>query len=398
MVPPVAEQRATAVARQGAHALPRPGRLAGEVIHVEDGRHAPLYTACSPEPGAPEAMSRHLERRLLRLFSTLPRPLQQAVAWRREVDGQVLLPALTLGLAYLRLTSRPLEAAGVAAARASTRAQAADFGRPEPLPLSMVSEGTLPGPAGPLRYRRYYPAPRRPMEPVLLYFHGGGFVVGDLDTHDGVCRHLAARSGVQVIAVDYRLAPEAPFPAAFDDALAAFRWARDTGEAQGILCDRVAVGGDSAGGNLAAAVSLAAVRAGEPGPAFQLTLYPMVDAVERRRSFALFGDGFGLDVSTIDWFLDHYTGPDADRADLRLSPLLADDLSGLPPAYVAAAGFDPLRDEAAAWAQRLRGANVPVEYVCHQGLIHAFANLAAALPEAAEALDRAADALAAALR
>ncbi len=343
-------------------------------------------------------MSRHLERRLLRLFSTLPRPLQQAVAWRREVDGQVLLPALTLGLAYLRLTSRPLEAAGVAAARASTRAQAADFGRPEPLPLSMVSEGTLPGPAGPLRYRRYYPAPRRPMEPVLLYFHGGGFVVGDLDTHDGVCRHLAARSGVQVIAVDYRLAPEAPFPAAFDDALAAFRWARDTGEAQGILCDRVAVGGDSAGGNLAAAVSLAAVRAGEPGPAFQLTLYPMVDAVERRRSFALFGDGFGLDVSTIDWFLDHYTGPDADRADLRLSPLLADDLSGLPPAYVAAAGFDPLRDEAAAWAQRLRGANVPVEYVCHQGLIHAFANLAAALPEAAEALDRAADALAAALR
>ena len=208
--------------------------------------------------------------------------------------------------------------------------------------------------------------------PVLVYFHGGGWVIGDLETHDVLCRQLTAEAGVSVIAVDYRLAPEHKFPAAADDAWAATRWIAAHAAELGVDADRLAVGGDSAGGNLAAVVALLAREAGGPRIALQILLYPVTDLVSESQSYADLADGYMLTRDSMRWFRAQYLATEQDAADWRVSPLRAPSLAGLPPALVVTAGYDPLRDEGEAYARRLREAGVSVDAVSFGGMIHGF--------------------------
>jgi acetyl esterase len=212
--------------------------------------------------------------------------------------------------------------------------------------------------------------------PVLLYFHGGGFTIGGLDTHDSLCRQLSLRAGCAVISLDYRLAPEHRFPAAVDDCIAALRELSRCGGAWGLDAARLAVGGDSAGGNLAAVVTRLVRDAGDPLPALQWLIYPVTDLRGMTRSRSLLGEGFLLTKHDIDWFQDTYVkGSGLDFSDPLVSPLLAEDLSGLSPALVVTAGFDPLRDEGDQYADRLRQAGVAVDHRQMPSMIHAFLNL-----------------------
>ena len=208
--------------------------------------------------------------------------------------------------------------------------------------------------------------------PALVYFHGGGWVIGDLDTHDGVCRLIANAAQCAVISVDYRLAPEHKFPAAVDDAWAATRWI--VGHAGQLAIDptRVAVGGDSAGGNLAAVVALMARDAGGPTLALQVLQYPVTDLSAETRSYQDFAEGYTLTRTGMRWFKAHYLDKPEDARDWRVSPLLAPSLAGVAPALIVTAGFDPLRDEGTAYAERLRDAGVTVDYVCYGGMLHGF--------------------------
>jgi acetyl esterase len=218
-------------------------------------------------------------------------------------------------------------------------------------------------------------------------------VIGDLDTHDDPCRFLTANTGAKLLSVDYRLAPEHPFPAAAEDAFAAYEWAAANGERLGVDAERIAVGGDSAGGNLAAATCLMAREAGIPSPAMQLLIYPVTETAGTAASRRIFAEGFLLTRGDMDWFEERYLPPGVDREDPRVALLGATDLSGLPPAYVAVAGFDPLRDEGIAYAERLREAGVQVALRRHPGLVHTFANLTAVCPSARQAMLEAAGAL-----
>lgn len=238
-----------------------------------------------------------------------------------------------------------------------------------------VTELTIPGPAGPLRARHYRPTGASGRLPLLVFFHGGGFVIGDLDTHDDLCRLISRDGGIGVLSVDYRLAPEHKAPAAADDAYAAYRWALDHTDDLDADADRIAVGGDSAGGNLAAVVSQRCRNSGVRLPALQVLIYPAVDVCSDTRSKTLFADGYFLTKRDMNWFMDHYLdGAEVDSRDPIVSPLLADDLSGLPPALVLTGGFDPLRDEGNAYAEALRAAGVPVDLREERSLVHAFAN------------------------
>ncbi|HEU4393091.1 MAG TPA: alpha/beta hydrolase [Solirubrobacterales bacterium] len=247
-----------------------------------------------------------------------------------------------------------------------------------PVPMARVEALTVPGQAGPVPARLYVPGGMRAgAGPLVVYFHAGGWVIGDLDTHDGVCRFLAAAAATAVLSVDYRLAPEHPFPAAVEDAWAGFAWAEANAAALDVDPARIAVAGDSAGGNLATVVSLLARAAGGPMPAMQLLIYPPTDSAGDMPSRRLFSEGFLLTKGDMDNFERHYLPPGTDATDPRVSVLLAPDLSGLPPAYVTTAGFDPLRDEGEAYALRMREAGVQVALRRHPGLVHGFANLTA---------------------
>ncbi len=235
----------------------------------------------------------------------------------------------------------------------------------------------IPGSEGMIPARFYEPhGIGLESRPLIVYFHGGGWTIGDLDTSDSVCRFLALNTPATVLSVGYRLAPEHPFPAAVEDALAAYRWAALDNARLGVDPARIAVAGDSAGGNLAAAVSLLAREEG-PNPAMQALIYPVTDVGGGQQSRETFAKGFLLARADMDWFERHYLPPDFDRSDSRVSVLRAADLSGLPPAYVATAGFDPLRDEGEAYAARMREAGVEVTLRRHPGLIHGFANMTA---------------------
>jgi acetyl esterase len=243
------------------------------------------------------------------------------------------------------------------------------------VPVARVESISLPGPAGPIGARFYVPEGEQTPMPLLVYLHGGGWVRGDLETHDNTCRFLAREAGVLVLSVDYRLAPEHKFPAAVEDSVAAFRWAHENASDLGADQGAIAVGGDSAGGNLTAVVGQLTGVDGGPVPAFLLIIYPATDFSEKRRSVQLFREGFLLTESDMDWYTAHYLSDSDAALDPRASPLLAEDLSGTPPAYVVTAGFDPLRDEGEAYALRLREAGVPVALRRHRGLIHGFANM-----------------------
>lgn len=253
------------------------------------------------------------------------------------------------------------------------------------VPIGKIENATLPGPAGPLRYRSYAPAGvDQGALPGLVYFHGGGFVIGSIDVYDGVCRLLANASGCRLVSVDYRLAPEHKFPAAIDDGMAAVRWIAAHASDLGIDAGRLAVGGNSAGGNLAAVVCQLAKAAGGPPIALQLLLCARTDAGAETASLRQFAEGYLLEKASMDWFADHYGVQDV--ADPRLSPLRASDFFGLPPAHIHTAEFDPLRDEGKAYAERLAASGVPVKYTCHAGMIHHFYALAEAIPYSRRAI------------
>jgi acetyl esterase/lipase len=210
----------------------------------------------------------------------------------------------------------------------------------------------------------------------LVFYHGGGWTIGDLDTHDALCRLTCRDAGIHVLSIDYRLAPEHPAPAAVEDAYAAFKWAYEHAGELGALPGRVAVGGDSAGGNLAAVVSQLARDDGGPAPVLQWLIYPRTDFTAQTRSMSLFARGFLLTRRDMDWFEAQYLrGSGVDPTDPRISPLLAESLSGLAPALIAVGGFDPLRDEGESYAAALRAAGTPVDLRYMGSLTHGFANL-----------------------
>ncbi len=298
-------------------------------------------------------------------------------------------PAVQGMLSLLASMDRPPLSAGTPEqARAGFRTLTVDLRDPAAVvPVASVEERVLPLGGRDVAVRLYRPQGDGP-HPTVVFFHGGGFVIGDLDTHDNQCRWICRESEVVVLSVDYRLAPEAPFPAAVDDCLAATLWAFDHVAELGGDAARVVVGGDSAGGNLAAVVAQQLRDAGGPVPAAQLLLYPATDFVDdggqTHASRVANAEGYFLTADDMGWFGDNYAGG-ADRADPRMSPARG-RLEGLPPAVVVTAEFDPLRDEGEAYARDLRAAGVEVVARRFDGLIHGFFDLAALSPAAADAV------------
>jgi len=227
----------------------------------------------------------------------------------------------------------------------------------------------------------------------LVYFHGGGWVLGGIETHDRLCRVIADDAGCVVVSVGYRLAPEHKFPAAVMDARAAFRWVVDEAASLGVDDRRVAIGGDSAGGNLAAVTTIAAMSGQCPLPAYQLLIYPVTDLACDTKSYKQFADGYFLTRSLMVWFRDHYLSGAGAITDPQASPLRAELRRPLPPALVVTAGFDPLLDEGFDYARKMRAVGTEVTYRCHEGLIHGFANMTGAIPAARAALAEATTAL-----
>ena len=314
------------------------------------------------------------EQLVVRVLAALPPAVQVRLSGKPPVtiDGDTLATEMQLTLALLERRGEPApETLGPVQARRERRRLAAIYaGRP--VPVGAVRELEIEGDP-PLRARHYAPPDPGGPHPLLVYYHGGGFTYGDLETHDGVCRMLCRHAGVHVLAVDYRLAPENPFPAAVEDARRTLAWASERAGQLGADRERIAVAGDSAGGNLAAVIAQLAARDGGPAPALQLLIYPVTDFSRRRRSRELFGEGFLLTDSEMDWFEENYLGSNAaHKLDPRASPLLAEDLSGLPPALVVTAAFDPLRDEGEEYASALRAAGTPVALRRFPGFIHAF--------------------------
>lgn len=258
-----------------------------------------------------------------------------------------------------------------------------------PIAVGWVDERHIPGPAGPLPVRIYFPlnpVPSREKLPVLVYFHGGGFVLCDLDSHDSCCRRLANGAGAIVVSVDYRLAPESPFPAAIDDAWAATRWVAAHCDELGADPARLVVAGDSAGGNLAAVVAMLARDRGGPAIAYQVLVYPVVDQRRKPAASGAKGAPGVLTAAHMQWFTEQYLGRDGDRTDVRASPILG-DFTGLPPAHVVTGALDPLCAEGEEYARRLQAAGVPATVARYEHGFHGFFNLADHLPFAARASD-----------
>jgi acetyl esterase len=268
------------------------------------------------------------------------------------------------------------------------------FGAPPAGAIGKVEERKAESPAGPIPIRIYTPvAAGGGSTAAIVYLHGGGFVLGDLDCYDALCRTLANESGARVIAVDYRLAPEHPFPAAVEDCFEALKWVEANAPDLAVDANRIAVAGDSAGGNLAAVTCLLAKEnRGTPAIAFQVLIYPST-RFGGLGSGRPFGSGYFLDIRTIDWFTRHYIPAGTDRLDIRISPLEAKDLKGLPPAYIVTAGFDPLRDEGMAYAEKLKQAGVAVTAVEYATMIHGFFSMQGLIPMASEAIAAAAHAI-----
>lgn len=266
---------------------------------------------------------------------------------------------------------------------------------PDPPEVGSVENRSISGPRGPIGIRLYRPIGSEATErlPALIYFHGGGFTVGDLDTHDYVCRSLANKARCAVMSVDYRLGPENKFPAAHEDAIAACRWASANANALHIDTRRLAIGGDSAGGTLSAATTLILRDAGDPRFALQLLIYPSARMPHTMRSTEANGEGYLLTKHTLNYFRSNYLNGPQDYGDWRCSPLLAPDHSQLPPALIITAGYDPLLDEGKAYAEKLAAAGVLVTYHCYEGMVHGFITMGRALSGAHQAIDECAAAL-----
>ncbi|HLU56215.1 MAG TPA: alpha/beta hydrolase [Pseudonocardia sp.] len=340
-------------------------------------------------------------RWVFRVLFGLPRPVKRLLAGPPiSVDDQELdLDLQLLGRVDRLLSSRD----GGTVDRATLAEQrrqadiAADLVADAPLEHIEARDLEVPGEVGPLPARLYVPRAVPETRSLVVYFHGGGFVMGSVASTDPLCRLLAAQSGVRVLSVDYRLAPEHPYPAALEDALAAFRAVRDDAAAYGAHPDLIAVGGDSAGANLALVVAHQQAVLGGPLPAFVLALYPVTDAERSGGSRELFGTGFGLTADMLRELERMYLPDGVPTDDTRGAILRADDLSGMPPVYLATAGFDPLRDEGEELAARLREAGVPVVARRFPGLVHGYASFTALSAAARDATLDAASALRAGL-
>lgn len=336
---------------------------------------------------------------LLRATLALPPRALRALAGaeRRNDRGDLLDLEMQALLSLRRRLRFPEPHEQTPEAARATLDRQARIAEPAPTTMARVEDRTAPGPAAAIPLRLY--VPRATAEPlaILVYYHGGGHSIGSLDSHDGVCRALARGADCLVVAVGYRLAPEHRFPAALDDAVAAFEHIVDHAAAFGGRAGWVAVGGDSAGANLAAAVCHRERAAGRARPAFQLLLYPVTDMTRALASHRLFPRGLLLDAETVEWFIGNYLEhPELER-DPRASPLFETSFADLPPALVVTAGFDPLRDEGEAYAEKLRAAGVPVAEQRESTLVHGFVNTPA-VRAAADARARLAASLGDALR
>lgn len=317
-----------------------------------------------------------LEHRVARALLRLPPKLQVLLSGKPPVQHEdlTLNPELQLLLSLReRLGAGAMTAFPPEEGRHRLRREALAHAG-ERIPVGVVRELVLDTATAPLQARHYVPLRNPASQPLLVFLHGGGFVMGDLDTHDPLCRMLCHHANVHVLSVAYRLAPEHPFPTGLDDAMAAFAWASAHARELGADPKRIAVGGDSAGGNLSAVVSQLTVHKGLPAPALQFLLYPAVDRTTSWSSVDHFAEGLFLTRADITWFHQQYSGA-SDPSDPRISPLRSTDLSGLPPALVITAGFDPLRDEGEAYAHALERAGTPVTLRRCDGFIHGFANM-----------------------
>ena len=343
------------------------------------------------------------ERRLLRTLTSIPDAVLRRLAGPPPINdrGTPLDPQIHALLRGVSLRGQPLDVH-----RADVGRQRAVFERDAPIadlakaPMHRVEDRYVPTHDGAaIKVRVYEPTPRGATpRPACLYAHGGGFVLGSLESHDGVCRHLAAEADCVVVAVDYRLAPEHKFPGPSLDAVAAVRWIAAHAGDLGIDPARIAVAGDSAGGNIAAVVALSE-RGRAVAPCFQLLVYPVADFTHSTESYRLFREGFLLTAASMRWFKEHHLADIArDERDPRGSILHADDVTGAAPAYIATAGFDPLRDEGEHYARKLEGAGVLVELAPAEGMIHGFFSMGGAVRAARAEIDRAAGALSRALR
>lgn len=328
--------------------------------------------------------SERLQGMAARALCRLPTWLQLRLAGGRPVviDGQTLDPQVQLLLAIRRrLSADGPSPVSPAEGRARFR-QEMRIACATKTSVGAVRDFTIPCDAGPLAVRHYAPAADEETRALLVYLHGGGFVIGDLETHDEVCRLVCRHARTHVLAVDYRLAPEHPFPAAIEDAFAALRWAQQHADSLGAEPARVSIGGDSAGGNLSAVAARLAAIEGTP-PAAQLLIYPATDALRPHASKELFDQGFFLSRQDCDTFYHRYTGgTDASDEDPRVSPLRAKDHLKLPPALVVTAGFDVLRDEGEAYAAKLREAGTVVRARRFEALGHGFVNTTGISPAA----------------
>lgn len=287
----------------------------------------------------------------------------------------------------------PLSALTPEVVRQGMRMQLAMLGEPEP--IAHVEDRAIPGPLGEIPIRIYTPDGGGPF-PVLVYFHGGGWVIGDIDTHDNVCRSLANGATCIVVSVDYRLAPEHTFPAAPEDCYAATHWVAQHARAFDGDAARLAIGGDSAGGNLTAVVAQMARDRGGPRLVFQVLIYPATNFAMNTPSIRENATGYGLTKDDMDWFTAHYIKNEEDKKNPLASPMLASDLSGLPPALVITAEYDPLRDEGEQYGQMLKEAGVPVTISRYDGMIHGFISMAAIMDRGKQGLEECAQALRAA--
>ena len=324
----------------------------------------------------------NVQRLILKGLLSLPTPLLRALSGGSSVyvGGRTLDPRFQFMAAASRSAPSMTTMTAEEARAASRSGLAMAGGKSEP---GVRTEAlSIEGPGGPLPLRAYRPADQDPAAPLMVFAHFGGGVIGDLDTCDAFCGILARIARCAVLSVDYRLAPEHRFPAGLDDVIAAYRWGRDNAARFGAPVGKAAIGGDSMGGNFAAILAQEMQRLGEPQPAVQLLIYPAVDVASETPSMTTYADSFPLSRDVMTWFMGHYIGPEADPADVRLSPIRSPDLAGLAPAIVVTAGFDPLVDQGELYARALKTAGAPVVYRCYDSLAHGFTAFTGAIPMA----------------